>query len=141
MADVHNPVTRSFNMSRIKGKDTKPEMMVRKFLHAKGFRYRLHSAQLPGKPDLCFPRFKTVVFINGCFWHGHENCKYFVLPKTNVTWWRNKIGDTVKRDYTKREELAALGWKVITIWECQLKTDVFGSTMVEIEKMLKAEMN
>jgi DNA mismatch endonuclease (patch repair protein) len=84
MADVHNKETRSYNMSRIKGKNTKPEMLVRKFLHANGFRYRLHVKNLPGKPDIVLPKYKTVIFIHGCFWHGHENCKYFVVPKTRT---------------------------------------------------------
>lgn len=91
MADVHDAKTRSYNMSRIKGKDAKPEMLVRKFLHAQGFRYKLHDKKLPGKPDLVLPKYKTVIFIHGCFWHGHENCKYFVVPKTRTEWWLNKI--------------------------------------------------
>jgi DNA mismatch endonuclease (patch repair protein) len=90
MADVHSKETRSYNMSRIKGKDTKPEMLVRKFLFANGFRYRLHDKNLPGKPDIVLPKYKTVIFVNGCFWHGHENCKYFVIPKTRTEWWLNK---------------------------------------------------
>jgi DNA mismatch endonuclease, patch repair protein len=84
MADVHDKETRSYNMSRIKGKDTKPEMLVRKFLHAKGFRYRLHVKNLPGKPDIVLPKYKTVIFVHGCFWHKHEGCKYFVVPKTRT---------------------------------------------------------
>lgn len=85
-------------MSRIKGKDTKPEMLVRKFLHAQGFRYRLHVKNLPGKPDIVLPKYKTVIFVHGCFWHGHENCKYFKLPNTNATFWRNKIGRNIESD-------------------------------------------
>jgi DNA mismatch endonuclease (patch repair protein) len=94
MGDVHDKATRSYNMSRIRGKDTKPEMLVRKHLHACGFRYRLHNKNLPGKPDLTLKKYHTVIFVNGCFWHGHEGCKYFVLPKTKSDWWRNKIEET-----------------------------------------------
>ena len=90
MADVHDTATRSFNMSRIKGKNTKPEMLVRNFLHAHGYRYRLHDKKLPGKPDIVLPKYKTAIFVHGCFWHGHTNCKYFVVPKTRTEWWRNK---------------------------------------------------
>jgi len=90
MADVHDKLTRSYNMSRIKSKDTKPEMLVRKFLFSKGFRYRLHVKNLPGKPDIVLPKYRTVIFVNGCFWHGHENCKYFVIPKTRTNRWKEK---------------------------------------------------
>lgn len=123
MADVHDPKTRSYNMSRIKGKNTRPEMLVRKFLFAQGFRYRLNVKTLPGKPDIVLPKYKTVIFINGCFWHGHKGCKYFVLPKTRTEWWLNKIKDTQKRDREAEIELNVLGWKVITFWTCQLKTN------------------
>jgi DNA mismatch endonuclease (patch repair protein) len=87
MADVHTKKQRSFNMSRIKGKDTKPEMLVRKFLHANGFRYKLHDKKLPGKPDIVLPKYNTVIFVHGCFWHGHTNCKYFKIPQTRTQWW------------------------------------------------------
>jgi len=91
MADVHSKEIRSFNMSKIKGKDTKPELLVRKFLFSQGFRYRLHDKKLPGKPDVILPKYKTVIFVNGCFWHGHQDCKYFVVPKTRTEWWLNRI--------------------------------------------------
>ena len=90
MADVHDKQTRSYNMSQIRSRNTKPELLVRKFLDAHGFRYRLHVKDLPGKPDLVLPKYKTVIFIHGCFWHGHENCKYFVVPKTTTEWWLTK---------------------------------------------------
>nr|WP_321487625.1 DNA mismatch endonuclease Vsr [uncultured Draconibacterium sp.] len=122
MADVHDKKTRSYNMSRIKGKNTKPEMLVRKFLFANGFRYRLNVKTLPGKPDIVLPKYKTVIFVNGCFWHGHKGCKYFVVPKTRTDWWLNKIKETQKRDREKEIELNVLGWKVITVWECELKS-------------------
>lgn len=124
MADVHNKETRSFNMSRIKGKDTKPEMLVRKYLHAHGLRYRLHSAGLPGKPDVVLPKYKTVVFVHGCFWHRHEGCRYFVVPKTRTEFWMNKIGRNVANDEKQHEALTVAGWRVLTIWECELKPAV-----------------
>ena len=98
MADVHSVATRSYNMSRIKGKNTKPEMLVRKYLFAHGFRYRLHSKKLPGKPDIVLPKYKTVIFVHGCCWHWHKDCKYFVVPKTRTDWWLNKINGTIGND-------------------------------------------
>jgi DNA mismatch endonuclease, patch repair protein len=98
MADVHDKKTRSYNMSQIKGKNTKPEMLVRRFLHANGFRYRLHVKDLPGKPDIVLPKYKTVIFVHGCFWHGHRRCKYFVVPKTRTEWWLNKIARNISND-------------------------------------------
>lgn len=121
MADVHDEHTRSYNMSRIKGQNTKPELLVRKFLHGKGLRYSLHNKSLPGKPDLCFRKYMKVLFVNGCFWHGHENCKYFKLPETRTDWWNNKINATIQRDRKKIEELLLLGWDSLIIWECELK--------------------
>jgi DNA mismatch endonuclease, patch repair protein len=97
--DVHSTQTRSYNMSRIKGKNTKPKMLVRKFLFANGFRYRLYDTKLPGKPDIVLPKYKIVIFVNGCFWHGHEGCKYFVVPKTRTEWWLKKIKGN-KLDYS-----------------------------------------
>lgn len=108
-------------MSRIKGKDTKPEMLVRKFLFAQGFRYRLHVKNLPGKPDIVLPKYKTVIFIHGCFWHGHKGCKYFVVPKTRTEWWVNKIERNKQNDKVSIKDLTKAQWNVITIWECELK--------------------
>ncbi len=108
-------------MSRIKGKDTKPELLVRKYLHAHGFRYRLHDKRLPGKPDIVLPKYKTVIFIHGCFWHGHEGCKYFVVPKTRTEWWVEKINRNKKLDEESKILLIKNGWKVISIFECELK--------------------
>lgn len=122
MADVHDKATRSFNMSQIKGKNTKPEMIVRKFLHAQGLRYKLHDKTLPGKPDIVLPKYKTVIFIHGCFWHGHEGCRYFVVPKSRTEWWLNKINTNKKSDYKAASELNERGWSIITIWECELKS-------------------
>jgi DNA mismatch endonuclease (patch repair protein) len=108
-------------MSRIKGKDTKPEMLVRKFLHAQGFRFRLHDKKLPGKPDIVLPKYKTVIFVHGCFWHGHEGCKYYVVPKTRTEWWLEKIGRNKGNDKKKNAALRKEGWRVIEVWECDLK--------------------
>lgn len=121
MADVHSVAVRSYNMSRIKGKNTKPELIVRKYLFAHGFRYKLHDKSLPGKPDIVLPKYKTVIFINGCFWHGHDGCKYFVLPKTRSDWWRDKILGTKEKDAKSNTDLQMQGWKIITIFECELK--------------------
>lgn len=115
------PQQRHDCMAAVKGKDTKPEMLVRRFLHAAGFRYRLHDRKLPGSPDLVFPSLRTVIFIHGCFWHGHENCKYFRLPKSNEEFWHNKINRNVERDAEARAELEKQYWNVIVIWECDLK--------------------
>lgn len=121
MADVHSVAVRSYNMSKIKGKNTKPELIVRKYLFAHGFRYKLHDKSLPGKPDIVLPKYKTVIFINGCFWHGHDGCKYFVLPKTRPDWWRDKILGTKEKDTKTITDLHIQGWKIITIFECELK--------------------
>ncbi len=132
MTDVHDKETRSYNMSQIKGKNTKPEMLVRKFLFSKGFRYRLHVKNLPGKPDLILPKYKTIIFINGCFWHGHENCKYYVMPKTRTEWWIDKINCTKQRDSENFLQLSESGWKIVTIFECQLKTDKLNNTLIKL---------
>lgn len=134
MADVHNKATRSYNMSQIKGKDTKPEMLVRRFLHAKGFRYKLHDKTLPGKPDLVMPKYKTAIFIHGCFWHGHEGCRYYVIPKTRTEWWVNKIKGNIANDHKAEALLAEAGWKVLTIWECELKKAVLENTLTQLQQ-------
>lgn len=108
-------------MSMIKSSGTKPEEMVRKYLFSKGLRYRKNVKTLPGKPDIVFPKYKTVIFVNGCFWHGHGNCKYFVMPKSNIGFWQEKISRTIMRDNESYEKLTEIGWNVLTIWECQLK--------------------
>lgn len=108
-------------MSAIKSRNTKPEILVRKFLFSRGFRYRLNHPRLPGHPDLVLRKYRTVIFVNGCFWHGHEECKYYRLPKTNVEFWQAKIERNKKRDIEEQHRLASLGWHCITVWECQLK--------------------
>lgn len=137
MADVHDPKTRSYNMSRIRGKDTKPEMLVRKFLFKHGFRYRLHDKKLPGKPDIVLPKYKTVIFVHGCFWHGHKGCKYFVVPKTRMEWWMSKIENTVAKDKLHRKNLVEQGWQVIEVWECELKPEKVHSKQKEILRQLR----
>ena len=121
--DVHSRKTRSYNMSQIKASDTKPEEIVRKYLFSKGLRYRKNDKRLPGTPDIVLSKYKTVVFVNGCFWHAHEDCKYFVMPKTNEEFWSNKLQKNVERDLKNYEALKELGWNVIVIWECQLRND------------------
>lgn len=110
-------------MSCIKGKGTKPEEIVRKYLFFQGFRYRKNDKRLPGTPDIVLPKYKTVIFVNGCFWHGHKGCKYFVWPKSNAEFWNKKIEDNISRDQKKTEALEEQGWKVIVVWECELKKD------------------
>lgn len=137
MADVHSKETRSYNMSRIQGKDTKPEMIVRRYLHSQGFRYRLHVKDLPGKPDIVLPKYKTVIFIQGCFWHGHEGCRYFIIPKTRTEWWTEKISKTTINDGIKQSKLRDLGWRVLEIWECELKKDKRGKTLEDLVTKLR----
>lgn len=108
-------------MAAIKGKDTKPEMIVRKYLFSRGLRFRVQVRKLPGTPDIVLPKYKTVVFVNGCFWHGHDGCKYFRLPKSNVEFWKEKIEKNIERDTRNEAELKALGWRVIRVWECDIK--------------------
>lgn len=134
MADVHEPEVRSYNMSQIKGKNTKPEILVRKFLFAKGLRFRLHEKRLAGKPDLVLPKYKTVVFVNGCFWHMHKDCKYFVIPKTRTEWWVDKLHSNVQRDKIRKKELMSMGWNVIIVWECQLKGEKKDYTLKNLYK-------
>jgi len=137
MTDVHDKKTRSYNMSRIKGKNTKPEMLVRKFLFKNGYRYRLNYSKLPGKPDIVLPKYKTVIFINGCFWHGHKGCKFFVIPKTRTEWWVDKINRTIERDEIKIRELEKKGWTVKTLWECELKPEKRTKTLEDLLVFLR----
>jgi DNA mismatch endonuclease (patch repair protein) len=112
-------------MSLIRGKDTRPEMDVRKFLHGHGFRYVLHRKDLPGKPDIVLPKWKTVIFVNGCYWHRHENCKLATVPKTNTAFWEKKFSENVKRDSLNYQLLTENGWNVIIVWECEIRNGSF----------------
>lgn len=141
MADVHSKEVRSYNMSRIRSKDTKPEMLVRRFLHANGFRYRLHDKKLPGKPDIVLPKYKTVIFIHGCFWHGHEGCKYYVVPKTRTEWWLGKINSNVANDEKAAFALKNNGWRIINLWECELRPSVIESTLHNLNSCLVTHEN
>lgn len=136
MADVHTPQQRSFNMQQIKGKNTNPEMLVRKFLHANGYRYKLHDKKLPGKPDIVLPRYRTVIFVHGCFWHGHTNCKYFVVPKTRTQWWTDKINRNKANDEKAIKALKKEGWKIINVWECDLKPAKVEKTLNSLLKKI-----
>ena len=132
MADVHTPEQRSYNMSRIRSKNTKPEELVRKHLFSQGFRYRKNDVRLPGKPDIVLPKYKAVIFVNGCFWHAHEGCKYFVWPKNNEEFWRNKISGNTRRDSDNYTQLEQMGWHVIVVWECQLKKPIINETIKKL---------
>jgi DNA mismatch endonuclease (patch repair protein) len=137
MADVHDKATRSYNMSRIRSKNTKPEILVRKFLHAQGFRFRLHDKKLPGKPDIVLPKYKMVIFIHGCFWHGHKDCKYFVIPKTRTKWWLNKINSNIANDKKAVGTLEKEGWRIIQLWQCDLRIKKADKTLsIMLKKLL-----
>ncbi len=120
MIDVLTPVQRRLNMSRIRGKDTKPELLLRRGLHALGFRFRLHSKDLPGRPDLVFPARRAIIFVHGCFWHGHS-CPMCKLPATRTAFWQNKISGNRARDKRAVQALTAAGWRVLIVWECALR--------------------
>lgn len=137
MADVHTPEQRSYNMSRIRNKNTKPEELVRKYLFSQGFRYRKNDSRLPGKPDIVLPKYKSVIFVNGCFWHGHEDCRYFVWPQNNADFWKNKISGNIQRDRQNRQVLADQGWHIIDIWECELKKNKVNETLSKLVQELR----
>lgn len=121
MSDVLTPEQRRRCMSAVKGKDTVPEILVRKFLFSKGLRYRVNVRNLPGSPDMVLKKYRTVIFVDGCFWHRHEGCRYYHLPKTNTLYWEHKINLNYARDYRVNVELQLLGWRVIRVWECELR--------------------
>ena len=121
MTDIHTPQQRHTNMVSIRSKDTKPEILVRKYLWGQGFRYRLNSPRLPGHPDIVLRKYRTCIFVNGCFWHGHDGCRYYVVPKTNTAFWLEKIRRNKERDRKEQQALARMGWHCITVWECDLR--------------------
>ena len=121
MTDTLNEQQRHYNMSRIRSKDTKPEEIVRKYLSSKGLRFRKNDRRYPGHPDVVLPKYKTVVFVNGCFWHRHEGCRYASTPATNRKFWNHKFERNVERDAREQKKLREMGWKVIVVWECELK--------------------
>lgn len=132
MADNRTKEQRSYNMKQIRAYDTKPELAVRKYLHSAGFRYRLYDRKMPGKPDLVLPKYKVVIFINGCFWHGHKNCKYAKIPVSNSNFWICKIEKNKERDKRNNNLLKKQGWSVFVIWECQLNKVKFTKTLDKI---------
>jgi|SRR5579863_1593378 len=138
MSDVHSARVRSYNMSRIKSKNTKPELVIRKLLHSAGFRFRLHASDLPGKPDIVLKKYGTVVFVHGCFWHGHEHCRYFVVPKTRTKWWLNKINVNRANDREAMEKLQDAGWNVLVLWECELRKNTIEQTLEQVIQKIRA---
>ena len=135
MSDNHTKKQRSYNMSRIRSSDTAPEEKVRKWLYAKGFRYRKNVNSLPGKPDIVLRKYRTIIFVHGCFWHKHD-CGRFRLPQTNTDYWEKKIARNVNRDREVVAQLRDEGWRVFTVWECQLKKDSFEKTMERVRMEL-----
>ena len=137
MGDIYSKRKRSEIMSKISGTETKPEILVRKYLFSKGFRFRKNDKRLPGRPDIVLPKYKTVIFIHGCFWHGHH-CKAGKLPETNKEFWGNKINSNIERDKKNQHKLEKLGWKIIIVWQCKLKNKkMMTKKLKEIEQKIK----
>ena len=134
MTDIVSKEKRSWNMGRIKGKDTKPEILVRSLLHKAGFRFRVNDNKLPGKPDIVFPKYHTIIFVHGCFWHRHNKCKYAYTPKTRIDFWKNKFNENMLRDKLVVKKLKTKGWKVHTIWECEIEKNI--QKVIQSLKML-----
>lgn len=136
MKDVHTKEVRSFNMSQIRAKNTQPEIFLRKFLHAQGFRFRLHNKKLPGTPDIILPKFNTVIFVHGCFWHHHKDCRFARFPVNNSAYWTPKILRNISRDKENKKDLKKAGWKVITVWTCKLKHQHLYKTLAAVKTKL-----
>lgn len=134
MSDIFSKHKRSEIMSKISGKETKPEIMVREYLFSKGFRYRKNVIELPGKPDIVLPKYKTIIFIHGCFWHGHEGCSKSALPATNLEFWNDKLEKNKKRDKSNIIKLQEDGWKVIVVWQCELRNSIVRK--IRLEKLI-----
>lgn len=141
MSDRHTHKQRRYNMQQIKGKDTKPEILLRKLLFAEGFRYRINDRKLPGKPDIVLKKYNTVIFVNGCFWHSHQNCRYFVVPKTRTEFWTDKIKGNKERDHRNISLLKEAGWNVITVWECELKKIMIDDTLNKVKEKIKESID
>jgi DNA mismatch endonuclease, patch repair protein len=139
MMDTISKERRSWNMSRIRSKNTKPELIVRSLLHRMGFRFRVHVKDLPGNPDLVLPKYKTVVFVHGCFWHRHEDCKNSTIPKSRAEWWLEKLDGNVMRDKKALGNLKALGWKTIVIWECELEKETMDDTLKNLKSKITCQ--
>lgn len=138
MADTVSEAQRSYNMSRIRSKNTKPELLVRSMLHRLGYRFTVNgpkNKQLPGKPDIVLPKYRTVIFVHGCFWHTHEGCKNYRLPKTRTEWWQAKLEGNAARDARRQAELRKMGWKVLVVWECELKGH---ANLAEVERRVRS---
>lgn len=136
MADIVDKATRSRMMSTIKAKNTKPEIQVRRYLHAKGVRYRLHDARLPGQPDIVLPRFQTAIFVHGCFWHRHQGCSFAYDPKSRRRFWGRKFTENVERDRHNKQILKRMGWRTLTIWECDLRSPHASKSLERLYKKL-----
>lgn len=139
MTDIFTKQKRSEIMSNISGKNTKPEIIIRKLAHSLGYRFRLHKKNLPGKPDIVFPKYKKVIFVNGCFWHGHKNCKRSKLPTTNKKFWKEKIENNKKKDAADYRKLRKLGWDYLVIWQCRIKTSNYKSLKSKIDSFLSRQ--
>lgn len=139
MVDKFSKETRSYIMSRIRGKDTKPEILVRSYLFSRGLRFRKNDKRYPGSPDTVLPKYNTVVFIHGCFWHVHDGCKYATMPKSNVNFWEKKLYGNRECDKNIQKELEAMGWKVIIVWECELKKDKCEQTLEGLYSQIPSE--
>ena len=140
MSDSISPEHRSWNMSRIRNKDTKIEVWVRRYLFSKGYRFRKNDKRYPGKPDVVLPKYKTVIFVNGCFWHQHSGCKNATMPKSNTDFWKEKLGKNVDNDHKHQEQLREMGWNVVVLWECELEKE-FEATMDRVVALLSEEKN
>lgn len=139
MADIFSKEKRSEVMRLVKGKNTKPEVLLRQRLHSLGYRFRLHDKNLPGTPDIKLSKYKTLIFVNGCFWHGHHGCKHYTIPKTNNAFWVNKIKTNIFNDNSDYNRLTTMGWRVLVIWTCELKKSQIIKTLLELEKNLSCD--
>ncbi|MBR2557795.1 MAG: DNA mismatch endonuclease Vsr [Methanobrevibacter sp.] len=139
MVDKVSKEIRSYNMSRIRSKDTKPEILVRSYLFSRGLRFRKNDKRYPGSPDIVLPKYNTIVFVHGCFWHLHDGCKYARMPKSNVDFWKKKLYGNKERDERNLKELREMGWKVITVWECELKKDKVEQTLEDLYTQITSE--